>query len=90
MQREEARIATLLAVDPQASCAVRLLREVGTADYVWADCQAGDSGYSTPVKVDGETVTFPQDGSYYGPSIRSMFPADIAEAVLADGDRYHP
>lgn len=100
VQQEETRIATMLMSDvlerefgpsPEpGNCAVRLLREDGATDYVWADCERADQGFSTALRIDGEKVTFPEDGSGYASSIRRTFPADLAEAVLADDERYRP
>jgi len=101
VKQEEVRIALALAADTSgellsqplpgpAHCRVRLLRQVGTADYVYAECTAGQSGFSFPLKLDGSSVTVPRDGSEYAPSIRRIFPSDIAAALIEDEQRYKP
>ena len=102
VQREEARIAAVLAADTSGevlsrplqgppSCQVRLLRQVGAVDYAYAHCRAGDQeAVVAPVKLEGRTVTLPDDGSLYGPSIQRIFPADIAAALGDDEERFRP
>lgn len=101
VKQEEARIAAVLAADASgkllsrpldgpAECRVRLLRHVGTVDYVWAECTAGQTGVSVPVRLAGRTVTVPEDGSGYAASLRRVFPSDVAAALLADAERYRP
>ncbi len=101
VRAEEARLADLLAADrsgkllsqPLAGpvhCTVRLLRKTPEADYVYADCEAGDEGLSFPVRVVGTRVSVPDDGDEYAPSLRRLFPADIAAALIADDQRYKP
>ena len=101
VKQEEARVAAVLASDTSgqllsqplqgpAKCKVRLLRKIGSADYVYAECTAGQEGFSFPLKLDGSTLTVPQDGSDYGPSIRRIFPSDIAAALNDDEQRYKP
>ncbi len=99
VQREEARIAKLTAdrfeehMGPPSqapSCQVRLLREEGPTDYVVADCEAGEQAFISALKIDGETVVFPEDGSGYEASVRRMFPADVADAFLDNSESYYP
>lgn len=101
VRKEEARVAAVLAADTSgkllsppteapADCKVRLLRSVGSIDYVYAQCTDGRAGFSFPLKLEGREVTIPQDGSEYAPSIRRIFPADIAAALNADVERYRP
>lgn len=101
VQAEEARLAELLeATDdfwpPQPRrCSVRLLGQEGTTSYVWAHCEGpevdadGQSerpAGSLPLRIDGELVSEPRDGSLYVEDVAEMFPADLAEAIL-DGDQ---
>lgn len=97
VRQEEARVAAVLATKAEGlslqestDCRVRLLRQAGPVDYVYARCIAGGSGFSSPLKLVGDTVTMPEDGSSYAPSIRRIFPEDIADALLADQRGYSP
>ncbi len=101
VRAEEARVAAVLAADTSGrllsrplqgrpECAVRLLREDGATDYVFARCTAGPEGLVAPVKVTGTVVTVPDDGAGYTASLKRLFPADIAAALIADDRRYAP
>jgi hypothetical protein len=101
VRREEARVAAVLAADTSgkllsqplqgpAKCEVRLLRKTDSADFVYAECTAGDEGFSFPLKLAGRTVTTPDDGAGYASSIGRIFPSDIAAALKADDQRYKP
>lgn len=101
VKQEEARIAAVLAADTSgqllsqplpgpASCKVRLLRKVGSTDFVYAECTAGQEGFSFPLKLAGGAVTIPQDSSEHASSIRRIFPPDIGAALNADEGRYKP
>ena len=68
----------------------RLLRKGGATDFIYARCTAGQEGFSFPLKLTGTAVTTPQDGSGHSPSIRRIFPSDIAAALNADDERYKP
>ncbi len=72
-------------------CKVRLLRQVASTSYIFAECSVGYGGFVGPHKVEGDVVTAPDDGSFYGPSIRRIFPADIAEALTSENEqRFRP
>jgi hypothetical protein len=101
VQAEEARLAELLeATDdfwpPQPrQCSVRLLGQEGTTSYVWAHCEGPEidadgqlerPAGSVPLRIDGNLVSEPRDGSLYAEDIKEMFPADLADAIL-DGDQ---
>lgn len=101
VRAEEARIAAVLSADTSGTllspplealpeCRVRLLRAVGETRYVFAECTAGRAGVSVPLALVGRTVMAPSDGSEYSPSLRRIFPSDLAEAVLDDPDWYRP
>ncbi|MCG5441530.1 hypothetical protein NIE79_001655 [Micromonospora sp. NIE79] len=98
VRAEEERLATLLPVEllgGPGTCEVRLLGRDGTSSFAWAHCEAAleggiGSGVSTPVRVDGDRVTQPGDGSEYSVSVRRMFPERLAEAVLEDDGRLRP
>ncbi|MGW3887973.1 hypothetical protein ACWD69_04730 [Micromonospora chokoriensis] len=98
VQAEEERLATLLPAEllgGPGTCEVRLLGRDGSSSFAWAHCEAapgvGDVfGVSMPVRVDGERVTQPGDGSEYSASLRRMFPEQLAEAVLDDDGRLRP
>ena len=90
---EEARLATLLGADTSilgepGVCTVRLLGQQAGATFVWAYCQALESSHATslPLRIDGSTVTKPGDGAANEPTLRKMFPEDLAEFVLNNHD----
>lgn len=92
VQAGETRIAAVLESTDDiwvpGPCAVRLLGQEGATSYVWAVCEGyeGDapekSGWSGPVRIDGDRVSKARDGSLYGDDIREMFQADLVEAIL--------
>ncbi|WP_433308561.1 hypothetical protein ACQP0U_18185 [Micromonospora sp. CA-269861] len=98
VQAEEERLATLLPgelLGGPGTCKVRLLGRDGSSSFAWAHCEAAPghgvvSGLSLPVRVDGDRVTQPGDGSAYAPSVRRMFPERLAEAVLDDETKLRP
>jgi hypothetical protein len=99
VQQKEAALVASMSADRSGlilgqgpgPCKVRLLRSVGDTDYVWALCQIpGGEGVSAPFKVRGRSVERTGDGSAYPPSLRRLFPHDIAEALLDDPSRYQP
>ncbi|MET7669729.1 hypothetical protein [Micromonospora luteifusca] len=97
VRAEEERLATLLPFEllgGPGTCKVRLLGRDGSSSFAWAHCEAAGpgvvTGVSVPVRVDGDRVTQPGDGSAYPPSVRRMFPERLAEAVLNDNSRMRP
>ncbi|RAO51496.1 hypothetical protein LUPAC06_06181 [Micromonospora saelicesensis] len=98
VQAEEERLATLLPgtlLSGPGTCDVRLLGREGPSSFAWAHCEAAPGpgvpfGMSIPVRVDGERVTQPGDGSDYSASVRRMFPERLADAVLEDDRRLRP
>jgi hypothetical protein len=102
---EEARVAALLERQESHSfdertgkCSVRILGMDGASTFAWAIClfpASTDgtvplSGVSTAYRIDGTSVRTPQDGAGFADSIRSMFPEELARAVLEDADRLRP
>ncbi|MET8267535.1 hypothetical protein ACFYP0_04530 [Micromonospora arida] len=98
VRAEEERLATLLPAEllnGPGTCEVRLLGRDGSSSFAWAHCEAapgvGDVfGVSIPVRVDGDRVTQPGDGSDYSASVRRMFPERLAEVVLDDDTNVRP
>ena len=95
VRAEEARLAAVLAADstvitPPGSCAVRLLRQEGGTSYTYALCTNGTTSVAMPVRVDGEQVTTPEDGSGHTRSVEAMFPDDLAGAVLDRPEDHQP
>ncbi|MFG1866954.1 hypothetical protein [Micromonospora arborensis] len=97
VRAEEERLAALLPLELLAgpgTCKVRLLGREGSSSFAWAHCEATGAGVvtgvSVPVRVDGDRVTQPGDGSEYPPSVRRMFPERLAEAVLDHDRRLRP
>ena len=101
-ERDPAGRAALALGDPteRPFCGVDVLggSTDGRYTYAWVRCstfeKAGDryverSGVSAPVRLDAatRTATLPQDGTGYGPSVRAMFPPDLAERALAEDVR---
>lgn len=73
-----------------ADCDVRLLGESDGSSFVWAECFGASGGISAPMRVDGSDVRLPGDGNLYTDDVRRLFPADIADAILADQERLKP
>ncbi|GAA4565955.1 hypothetical protein GCM10023176_15120 [Micromonospora coerulea] len=98
VQAEEQRLAALLPgelVSGPGTCKVRLLGQEGSSSFAWAQCEGAPdpgvaSAVSMPVRVDGDRVTRPLDGSEYSASVKRIFPGRLAEAVLNDPDGLHP
>ncbi|GAB7192441.1 hypothetical protein NUM3379_31500 [Kineococcus sp. NUM-3379] len=95
VRAEEQRIAGVLAADPvvitpPGRCSVRLLRQEEGTSYTYALCTNGTTSVAMPVRVDGEEVTTPEDGSGHTRSIEAMFPGDLAAAVLERPQDYRP
>ena len=89
VKAEETRLAALLSADQSVLgvpgvCTVRLLGQQAGASFVWANCDALDSSYATslPLRVDGSEVTKPGMGAAFSPTVREMFPEDLADFVL--------
>jgi hypothetical protein len=99
---EEARVADLLeqrtrgaGPAPDGGCSVRILGIDRSTTYAWSTCEFRDpsgmrSGVSGPIRVDGDDVRSPSDGSGYDDSVREMFPAAMAEAIFKDQNRLRP
>ena len=76
-------------------CAVRILRIDGPVTYAWSTCMFRDasgawSGVSGPVRVEGTDVRSPTDGAGYDDTVRELFPAEIANAILEDPNSLQP
>ena len=76
-------------------CAVRILRIDGPVTYAWSKCMFSDasggmSGVSGPVRVEGTDVRRTADGGDYDESVRELFPAQIADAILEDRNSLMP
>lgn len=66
-----------------ATCEARLLGRTDTASYAWVVCNYQGSETSAPVRVDGDRVTVPGDGSRYAEDIEEMFPDGLADLILS-------
>lgn len=93
VKAEEVRLAAVLSADPSilsepGVCTVRLLGQEGGASFVMAACQARHSTQASygPKRVDGSKVTQPGDGAANEPTLRKMFPEDLADFVLNNHD----
>lgn len=73
-----------------ADCDVRLLGESEGSSFVWAECIGPSGGISAPMRVDGDDVELPGDGSLYADDVRRLFPADVADAIVTDQERLKP
>ena len=102
VEAEEARLALLLETTDDSwipkprDCMVRLLGQDGSISYVWAFCQgpelvAGERpAESVPARIDGDHVSQPRDGSLYAEDVETMFPGDLAAAILDSDPRLFP
>ena len=101
VRREEARLARVLAVSGVVAegtgieCDVRLLGREAGASFAWAECfgvHPGGirNGASVPVRVEGEQVLRPRMGSEYAPSVRELFPPELATVILEDPESARP
>lgn len=98
VQAEEERLASLLPgklLSGPGTCKARLLGRDDSSSFAWALCEgtpeAGvTSGVSLPVRVAGDQVSRPLDGSEYATSVKRIFPAKLAEALLDSPDRMRP
>ncbi|MCP3976539.1 MAG: hypothetical protein GY720_18785 [bacterium] len=94
VQAEEQRIAALLESTTDiwipGECNVRLLGQEGSTSYAWADCSDGLAGTSLPLRIDTEQVAAPGDGSIFSDDVTTMFPSELAEAILARDERIFP
>ncbi|MEZ5310884.1 MAG: hypothetical protein R2735_09895 [Microthrixaceae bacterium] len=71
-------------------CDVRLLGKSAGSSYVWAECFGASGVISAPMRVDGDEVHLPGDGGQYADDVRSLFPAEVADAILTDQERLRP
>ena len=87
---ERNRIIGLLATDlgdsrTPAVCQVKVLRTQAATSWAHASCsveadaQGVRPGWETFIRVDGDTVSYPQDGSAYESSLRALYPEDLAD-----------
>jgi hypothetical protein len=84
------RIGKLLAADPSlsggepdATCRVRILGQDDDATFVWAGCSApGGYAMTSPVRVEGDRVMTPWDGSRYEADVERLFPPALARMIL--------
>lgn len=105
VQAEEARIATVLEftddiwVPQPRRCSIRLLGHEGAISYVWANCEGPEvladgqlerPAQGGPMRIDGDRVSEPRDGGLRGSDIRDMFPAELADAILAGHEGIYP
>lgn len=69
-------------------CNVRVMRQDGETSWGLATCVSLDSDTEqaehVPIRVDGDTVSRPRDGSYFADDLRELFPDDLAEKILSD------
>lgn len=95
VQAAEAQLAEKIAArdaSGETTCRVRLLgTEAPSTSYAWAFCE-GDSGWawSAPVRVDGDEVKMPQDGSPYADDVRDLFPDGLEGRILAADEELQP
>lgn len=90
---ERNRIIRLLATDlddghTPGVCQVKVLRFEPPTSWANASCSVDTDasgvrgGWSTFIRVDGDTVTYPVDGSAYESSLRTLYPEDLADWAL--------
>lgn len=90
---ERNRIIRLLATDlddtrTPAVCQVKVLRHEATTSWAHASCSVDADasgvrgGWSTFIRIDREEVSYPQDGSAYESSLRTLYPEDLADWAL--------
>jgi hypothetical protein len=87
---ERNRVIRLLATDlddgrTPGVCQVKVLRIEGQTTWAHASCsvdadaQGVREGWATFIRVDDDTVRYPEDGSAYEPSLRALYPEDLAD-----------
>lgn len=77
--------------EPGGRCDVRVLGMEGDTSYAWAECQSRTAGAaSVPVRVDGEDIQLPEDGSGYSDSVRGLFPPGLAKAISDREEHLRP
>lgn len=90
---ERNRIIELLGTDlgddrTPGVCQVKVLRMDAPTTWAYASCsvqadaQGVRSGWATFVRVEGEKVSYPDDGSAFEPSLRALYPEDLADWAL--------
>jgi hypothetical protein len=88
VRAEEDRISRLAAArdfPAEATCQTRLLGGTAPVSFAWVFCEgAQGGGLSGPVRVDGDVVEQPGDGSHYAADVRVMFPSALAELILSE------
>lgn len=88
VQAEEARVAALAGAPgavfgERSTCEARLLGRIDGASFAWVVCEAAIGSSSGPIRVDGDRVRAPGDGSRYADDIEQLFPAGLAELILS-------
>ncbi len=91
VQATERQLAPVVgAAFDGADCEVRFLGKSDGSSFVWAECAGPLGAVSAPMRVDGDDVQVPGDGSLYTEDVRRMFPDDLADAILAREERLRP
>jgi hypothetical protein len=91
VQATEGELASVVgAAFEGADCDVRFLGESEGSSFVWAECAGPLGEISAPMRVDGDDVQVPGDGSLYDDDVRRLFPDDLADAILAREGRLRP
>lgn len=86
----EGELSQVISAARGGDCDVRLLGEADEASFVWAECFGSSGGISAPMRVDGNDVELPGDGSQYPDDVRRLFPTEIADAILTDREPLRP
>jgi hypothetical protein len=87
VQAREAELTPIISASQRGGdCKVRMLGESDDASFVWADCFGASGGISAAMRVEGDDVLQPGDGSQYGDDVRRLFPSGLAHMILDDPD----
>ncbi len=90
---ERNRVIRLLGTDlgdnrTPGVCQVKVLRMEAPTTWAHASCsveadaEGVRAGWATFIRIEGEKVSYPEDGAAYESSLRALYPQDLADWAL--------